>query len=229
MTTAIITAATAHRSIPTWLPIVQGLAIASMAVDHGSLWLVSGDIPALLRVTVGRLALPMFCFMIAWHALHTANARRYADRILLIALLALLPFMALRGEVLGNICFTLAAAAYLVAADRHRDPVALVLGAMLSLATLQVEYGPLALALILVFVGAIRWPLLWLVPLIGWPRAQYGPSISALSAALGVLVILALVSTHLPPMRLPRWLTRWLTRWFYPAHLWGLLALRALL
>ncbi|RTQ97571.1 TraX family protein [Halomonas nitroreducens] len=225
MTTAIITNASPARAIPTWLPIIQGLAITTMAVDHGSLWLVSGDIPALLRVTVGRLALPMFCFMIAWHALHTTDARRYADRILVIALLAQLPFMALRGEALGNICVTLAAAAYLVAYHRHRDPVALVLGSALSLATLQVEYGPLALGLILAFLGAIRWPPLWLVPLIGWPLAQYGPSISALSAALGVLVVLALVSTHLPPMRLPRWLTRW----FYPAHLWGLLALRALL
>ncbi|RTR00842.1 TraX family protein [Halomonas nitroreducens] len=225
MTTAIITNASPARAIPTWLPVVQGLAITTMAVDHASVWLVSGDIPALLRVTVGRLALPMFCFMIAWHALHTADARRYADRILLIALLAQLPFMALRGEVLGNICVTLAAAAYLVAYHRHRDPLALMLGAALSLATLQVEYGPLALLLVLSFTLAIRQPLTWLLPLLVWPVAQYGPSLSAASAFVGVLLVLALVSTHLPPMRLPRWLTRW----FYPAHLWGLLALRVLI
>ncbi len=224
MTTAIMPSSTTSHAMPTWLPVVQGLAITTMAVDHASLWLVSGDIPALLRVTVGRLALPMFCFMIAWHALHTADARRYADRILVIALLAQLPFMALRGEVLGNICFTLAATAYLVAAVRHRDPAALVLGRVLSLATLQVEYGPLALGLIFAFLAAIRWPPLWLVPLLVWPVTQYGPSISALSAFVGVLLVLALVSTHLPPMRLPRWLTRW----FYPAHLWGLLVLRTL-
>ncbi|ATJ81223.1 TraX family protein [Halomonas beimenensis] len=222
--TAIALPTSPTRSLPTWLPLVQGLAIASMALDHVSLWLVSGDTPSILRVTLGRLALPMFCFMVAWHALHSTHARRYADRILLIALAAQLPFMALHGQPLGNICFTLAAAAYLAAYHRHRDPVALVVGVLLAGFTWLNEYGPLALFLVLAFMGAIRWPLAWLVPLIWWPLAQYGLSVSALSAALGVLLLLALVTTRLPPMRLPRALTRW----FYPLHLWGIYIARGL-
>ncbi|XKE45842.1 conjugal transfer protein TraX [Halomonas organivorans] len=223
-TTALTTTPPLGRSLPAWLPVVQGIAITTMAVDHVSLWLVSGDIPALLRVTMGRLALPMFCFMVAWHALHSTNARRYADRILFIALAAQLPFLVLRGEVLGNICFTLAAAAYLAAYHRHRDPVALVAGVLLAGFTWLNEYGPLALGLVLAFMAAIRWPLAWLVPLLAWPVLQYGPSLSAVSAFLGVALLLALVTTRLPPLRLPRPLTRW----FYPAHLWLIYLLRGL-
>ncbi len=222
---AIAAPATAARAIPSWLPLVQGIAIVTMAIDHASLWLVSGDIPNALRLTLGRFALPMFCFMVAWHALHASDARRYADRILLIALLAQLPFMALHGQLLGNICFTLAAAAYLAAWHRHRDPWALLIFAQLAIATLRVEYGPLALGLILAFMLAIRHPITWVIPLIGWPLAQYGPSLSAVSAFLGVLLLLALVSTHVPPIPLPRWLTRW----FYPAHLGGIWLLRWLI
>ncbi|WP_046079109.1 TraX family protein [Halomonas sp. HG01] len=221
-TTAIAAPAAAARVIPGWLPLVQGIAIVTMAIDHVSLWLPAGDVSPILRVTLGRVALPLFCFMVAWHALHTADARRYADRILTIALLAQLPFMALHGQPLGNICFTLAAAAYLAAYYRHRDPWALMIGAALAIATFHVEYGPLALGLILAFMLAIRHPITWLVPLIGWPLAQYGLSLSGVSAFLGVCLLLALVSTHVPPIHLPRWLTRW----FYPAHLGGIWLLR---
>ncbi|ATJ83701.1 TraX family protein [Halomonas beimenensis] len=223
-TTALPVPQAPARSLPTWLPLVQGLAIASMAVDHASLWLVSGDIPEILRHTLGRLALPMFCFMVAWHALHSTHARRYADRILGIAILAQWPFMAMHGQPLGNICFTLAAGAYLAAYHRHRDPVALVAGVLLAGFTWLNEYGPLAFFLVLAFMAAIRWPLAWLVPLLTWPVLQYGPSLSAVSAFLGVLLLLALVTTHLPPMRLPRPLTRW----FYPLHLWGIYIARGL-
>lgn len=222
--TALTISVSPPRTLPTWLPLIQALAIASMALDHVSLWLVSGDTPDWLRVTLGRLALPMFCFMVAWHALHGRDARRYADRILVIALLAQWPFMALHDQPLGNIAFTLAAGAYLAAYLRHRDPLAIFIGAVLAIATFRVEYGPLALGLVLAFMAAIRWPPLWLVPLLVWPPLQYGPSVSALSAALGVLLILALVSTHPPARPLPRWLTRS----FYPGHLWLLYLLRGL-
>ncbi|KGE78930.1 TraX family protein [Halomonas salina] len=220
--TALTLPTTSPQTIPGWLPLVQSIAIVTMAIDHVSLWLPAGDVSPILRVTLGRVALPLFCFMVAWHALHTADARRYADRILLIALLAQLPFMALHGQPLGNICFTLAAAAYLAAYHRHRDPWALLIGAALAIATFHVEYGPLALGLILVFMLAIRRPITWIVPLIGWPLAQYGLSLSGVSAFLGVCLLLALVSTHVPPIHLPRWLTRW----FYPAHLGGIWLLR---
>lgn len=224
MTTAALTP-THARSLPAWLPSVQATAIGTMLLDHLCAWLITGPWPDLLRITLGRLALPMFAFMVAWHALHTAQPLRYAHRILLIALIAQAPFMALHGQPLGNICFTLAAAAYLIAGLRRRDPWPLLLAAVLALVIIgHVEYGILGLGLVLACALAIRHPRFWLSLLV-WPFSQYGINLSAYSAAIGVVLLLTLYVTQptLPP------LPHWLTRAFYPAHLWALYVIRGLL
>ncbi|MCH4564356.1 conjugal transfer protein TraX [Halomonas sp. EGI 63088] len=215
---------TRPRQLPAWWPLVQLLAIGTMALDHIAYWLITGPWPDLLRLTLGRIALPMFAFLIAWHALHTADPRRYANRILLIALVAQLPYLALRGELLGNICFTLAAAAYLVTAYRQHDLTALATGLALTGLTPWISYGPAALLLVMLLVLAIRHPLAWLLPLLVWPPIQYGLSIPALSAAGAVALLIILTTTPIAVPSLPRYLTRW----FYPAHLWGIYAVRAL-
>ncbi|WP_431025023.1 TraX family protein [Halomonas sp. H5] len=217
MTTAAFTP-TQARSLPAWLPSVQATALGTMLLDHLCAWLITGPWPDLLRITLGRLALPMFAFMVAWHVLHTAQPLRYAHRILLIALIAQAPFMALHAQPLGNICFTLAAAAYLIAGLRRRDPWPLLLAAVLALVIIgHVEYGIVGLALVLACALAIRYPLAWLALLV-WPLLQYGINLSAYSATIGVVLLLTLYVTQPALPRLPHWLTRA----FYPAHLWAI-------
>ncbi|MGQ0333097.1 TraX family protein [Halomonas elongata] len=214
---------TAHH-VPSWLAPVQGLAIVSMVLDHFAAWWWSGLFADLTRVTLGRFALPMFCLMIAYHALNTDTPRRYTRRILAIALLAQLPFMALTQQPLGNICFTLAAGTALITAYRHQSGWDLLLGNVLALLSFRVEYGPVALGLILAFAVALRHPRAWVLILVVWPLAQYGLSLTTLSAIAAIVLLIALVTTSWSTPRLPRWLTRW----FYPLHLWGFYAGRLL-
>ena len=98
-----------------WLKI---LAMISMLIDHTGMVLF----PQMqgLRV-LGRLAFPLYCFLLAEGAVHTSNSKRYLGRLLGFALLSEIPFdlavnlstnSILKGHVLEftsqNVFFTLA-------------------------------------------------------------------------------------------------------------------------
>ncbi len=65
------------------------LAVVSMLIDHMGFTLF----PYVLWMRcVGRVAFPIFCFLIAEGCAHTHDRKRYAARLLLFALLSELPF-----------------------------------------------------------------------------------------------------------------------------------------
>ena len=66
-----------------WLKII---ALLTMTIDHVGFLLApyNGEVSTVLRY-VGRLALPLFCFMIAEGAIHTKNFKKYAFRLGLMA------------------------------------------------------------------------------------------------------------------------------------------------
>lgn len=212
-------ATTAHRTRGTvrtgWLCLVQPLAIGLMLLDHVCLFLLSGPWADLLRVTLGRGALPMFAAMIAWHALVTSDAPVYLRRVLLIAVLAQLPYALLLDNGLGNICWTFSAAIAVVHLVRCRSLwcfPALIAAIWFSY---LVEYGVTGLFLVLSLVVAFRYPVAWLLPLLVWPFWQYlGAPFAMVSAFLSVLLIVSLVGVVVSVPRLPRPVTRW----FYPVH-----------
>ena len=68
-----------------WLKII---ALLTMTIDHiGYLMQGSGILPPVAYVfrIIGRIALPLFCFMIAEGAIHTKNFSRYALRLGIMA------------------------------------------------------------------------------------------------------------------------------------------------
>lgn len=160
------------RPDSTWAGWGQWLALVTMTLDH----LVRYAIPdswglGWIDASLGRIAFPLFAAMVAWHGLfNTRDPLRYARRIMVIGLVAQLPYQLMPREALlqFNICFTLAlglvGAAWLqrrmlqrtagTPAWRLAGESAIVLLAW-YVAGFWVEYGHLGLLLIPFFLLAI--------------------------------------------------------------------------
>ena len=82
-----------------------------MTVDHLVRYLIPGSWDlSWASSSIGRIAFPLFAAMVAWHGLfNTRDPISYAQRILIVGLVAQLPYMAMpRDDFQLNICFTLA-------------------------------------------------------------------------------------------------------------------------
>lgn len=98
----------AQRPSSHWTDWGQWIALITMTVDHvvrhlmpHEWWWASSSI--------GRVAFPLFAGMVAWHGcFNTRNPYLYARRIMVIGLVAQLPYMLLPREGWQwNVCFTL--------------------------------------------------------------------------------------------------------------------------
>ena len=70
------------------------IAILSMLIDHLSVLLVpDGSSLDILLHTIGRLAAPIMCYMIAEGYFHTSNLPKYMGRLFLFALISHFPFV----------------------------------------------------------------------------------------------------------------------------------------
>lgn len=85
------------------------IAIISMVVDHTGAVLFPGS---LLFRYIGRIAFPIFCFLLVEGFLHTRDIHRYMARLLIFAFVSEIPYdLAFRGTFLEfghqNVFFTL--------------------------------------------------------------------------------------------------------------------------
>ncbi|MBZ9567675.1 TraX family protein [Modicisalibacter tunisiensis] len=161
--TAVLSRPDAARNA--WVPLAQWLALVTMTVEHACRFLLPADAAVTpWAITAGRVAFPLFAGMVAWHACHnTRDPLRYAGRILLIALAAQLPYLAVQSVDRLNVCFTLAAGLLTVAAIQRLEDVwyrysaALVAVVVWLLVGDHFEYAHLGLLLVPAFWAAFHY------------------------------------------------------------------------
>ena len=123
------------------------LALLTMVIDHIAAVALTDIFPPeiwwmrLLRI-VGRIAFPLFAFLLVEGFIHTSNVGRYAQRLAVFAVISEIPFnMALCGEIVfpawNNIFFTLLASLMLLWSlehwkDRATQVLALLIAAVLA-------------------------------------------------------------------------------------------------
>lgn len=88
--------------------ILKLIALITMIIDHYGAVFASDII--LFRI-IGRLAFPIYCFLLVQGFIHTSNIKKYATRLLVFALISEIPFdLAFYGRIYPmhqNIFFTL--------------------------------------------------------------------------------------------------------------------------
>jgi hypothetical protein len=142
---------------------LKWLAIVTMTIDHINKILFQYDYPALLWI--GRLAFPLFAFLIAYNlVVREVKPTRYLWPLLLFAVASQPILMWVTKESTGNILFTLYLGILYLGLKpllEHRLPnmlVHLLLGLILFIPSLQVQYGPVGVFLIPVLVAFFKRP-----------------------------------------------------------------------
>ena len=146
------------------------IAICTMFIDHLGYTLFPGDL--WLRC-VGRVAFPIFCFLIAEGCVYTHDRRKYALRLLAFALLSEIPFNLMNSGAVWdryhqNVLWTLLAGALVCWlmdwALKNRRALAFVLTALVMAAAffllerLNTDYGGWGMLLVVMFYGVHRAP-----------------------------------------------------------------------
>lgn len=171
---------------------------------------------------IGRLAFPIYCFLLAEGFVHTRSPKRYGLRLALFALISELPFNAaffggLRAPGHQNVYFTLLLGLCAMALLRRfaRPGVGLnlpqaagVAGCALAAQLLQTDYGALGVLLIAVFYQFRTQPA-------RRDLLAFALTLSELAAPLALLPIHAYSGRR---GHCPRW-ERLAFYLFYPAHL----------
>ena len=104
---------------------LKNIAVVSMVIDHCAYYLMDADTTSYeVMRCFGRIAFPVFAFLVAEGFAHTRNRMRYFLSLLLFAFISEVPWQLLNGaDGTHNVMFTLAlGVAALAAFERLREP-----------------------------------------------------------------------------------------------------------
>ena len=139
------------------------IAMVTMLIDHAAIvFLIPGETYINLRI-IGRIAFPIFCFLLAEGAIYTHSLKKYTARLAVFALLSEIPFnVAIYGSIWypdsQNVFFTLALSVlvlwfYQWAYQRQQVVLAVpVAAAAMALAEwIHSDYGAMGICMVLLF------------------------------------------------------------------------------
>lgn len=109
---------------------LKWIAIISMLIDHFALavyWQMQGhnfEIYSIMRDYIGRIAYPIYCFLLVEGFFHTKNAMKYVSRCIAFAFISEIPFnLAIFGQIFylekHNVYFTLSLGLLAMLALQH--------------------------------------------------------------------------------------------------------------
>jgi len=200
---------------------MQLIAMITMLIDHIGLLFFPGEV--IWRV-IGRIAFPIYAYALVQGYAHTSNFKRYATRLLLIAVISQIPYQLVLNDAGLNVVVTLLVAILVLKILDHTRPgvlsVLIISGFAVFMEVLPFDYGAYGLLLVLIFKYAQSTGMLLMHLLLNCVYLfSYGWTIQMISI-LPTLVIAYGPSLwkRLESMRVPVWV--W--RSFYPAHLFVL-------
>jgi hypothetical protein len=231
------------------------IAVTTMLIDHLGYALAPmmpeplASLAPAMRL-VGRLAMPLFCFLIAEGYFHTRSPRRYLMRLSLFALLSEIPYDLLfaRGPLefsSQNVFFTLALALAAIWLYDHFEARGLSVASLLSLLTcaalcelLHTDYGAFGVLFTFVFYRFRGQPAARVAAFLTADAVFFLYSLFSRRYGLEWSLFLACAAFALIPISLYNGekggagrhdrLRQWFFYAFYPAHLLLLSVLAAL-
>lgn len=195
---------------------MQLIAMMTMLIDHVGFIFFPQD--KMFRI-IGRIAFPIYCWLLVQGYLHTRNHKKYMIRLFWLACISQVPYTLALERLNLNVIFTLLIALFgLYAAGRLTSETQkwIALAAVFAISTfVPMDYGVYGVLLVFIYRYLERWQMIaghLTLELLFFFASGAHYSIQMLSI-LGTL----LIAFPLPirPIRL----NKWLYRSFYPLHL----------
>ncbi|MCL2080988.1 MAG: conjugal transfer protein TraX [Oscillospiraceae bacterium] len=143
---------------------LKWLAVITMLIDHVGVALIPGGTPAYFVCrAVGRLAMPLFAFMIAEGYFYTKNYGKYMSRLIIFAFISEIPFdLILRGRFPSwdnqsiMVTFVVALAGLyffdrFAAADKRFSALLALLASAFAAQLFNADYGAYGILIVFVF------------------------------------------------------------------------------
>ncbi|MFA6719629.1 MAG: TraX family protein [Prevotella sp.] len=132
------------------------IAMVTMVIDHTACYFVSGGWEYECMRGIGRIAFPIFAFLIAEGYRHTRRKWDYGRNLLIFALISEIPWMLLHTDGSHNVLFTLLAGLCCIAIldklESHKIlPLLFALAIALATSALNTDYGIQGVALVMMF------------------------------------------------------------------------------
>lgn len=159
---------------------LKWIALITMAIDHTGMVLFPQY--RIMRF-IGRLAFPIYCFLLVEGAVHTSNPKKYLERLLSFAILSEIPFnLVCSGKIWysggQNVFFTLSLGLIVILClqrwGMRPKSIAVALALIVAAECLGVDYGGGGVLIILAFYLCRMRPLKMSVAFAGITAFCYG-------------------------------------------------------